>query len=40
LREEATRLARKQKKAKLPNGKTLTGLTKQFQNSVKAAILA
>ena len=30
LREEATRPARKQKKAKLPNGNTLTGVTKQF----------
>jgi len=38
LREEATRLARKQKKAKLPNGKTLTGFTKQFTCSAPEPI--
>ncbi|PYI88659.1 MAG: hypothetical protein DME26_03080 [Verrucomicrobia bacterium] len=37
-REEATRLARKQKKAKLPNGKTLTGFTKQFTCSAPEPI--
>src|SRR5437773_10007133 len=38
LREEATHLARRQKKAKLPSGKTLTGFTKQFTCSAPEPI--
>src|SRR6266480_6442783 len=38
LREEATCLARRQKKAKLPSGKTLTGFTKQFTCSAPEPI--